>query len=686
MFSKRIIILIILLAISVSFSMALKVGIYNNPPLVYYDKITKTPRGIFTDILKYIANKNGWDLVYVYEDWQKEFQDLKDGKLDVLLDVAYSKDREKYISYSDITVVSNWGVIYRSKRNKIPVSNIFDLKNKKIAVVDDIYYSFLKKEAFNFGINIDFDVTKSYSKAFEALNDGKVDFALADRYFAVNYAFNYHNIEKTTFLFSPVQLRFAFRKNIDKDIIKIINQDLEKLMKTKNSFYYKVIKEYTFRLPKSSNIPSWIYTFMMTAIVLLIVLLAVIYFLRMIIRSKTEEIRNKNKELLKQREELESSYQEMQAMNEELQSSYSELTKYTEKLNRIYSILSEIGYRNADVEKLAEQLLKLAMELIEEADTGSISIDDKGTWKFLATVGHNKDLLNNMNLPAKYFIKMDKVTLIDNIVSENKTNMPKELFEQFEKATVQISKCLIAPIKIGDGIYGNISVDMARNSDKNFSKMSFRIIDAIAAIGSSFLTMNNYAKLQGELQKDVILTLIRLMEIFDPYTEGHSEYVAEHSSDLAQLLGFSKDKVKLLYWSGLLHDIGKVGIPRNVLNKPGRLTDEEYDLIKQHPVFGYELLTASKKLKDLAIIVRHHHERYDGKGYPDGLKGEDIPFESRIITVVDSWHAMRSDRVYRKGLSFKIAREEIVKGLGTQFDPEIGKAFLKLIDKGKTKF
>ena len=134
---------------------------------------------------------------------------------------------------------------------------------------------------------------------------------------------------------------------------------------------------------------------------------------------------------------------------------------------------------------------------------------------------------------------------------------------------------------------------------------------------------------------------------------------------------------------GLLHDIGKIGIPNSIINKPDRLTDEEFEIVKKHPVYGYEILSEIKSMPALSTGARYHHERYDGKGYPDGLKGEQIPFLARIIAVADSYDTMTSNRSYRKYLPQDVVRSEIEKNIGTQFDPAPAEAMLKIIDKDK---
>ncbi|HQC36825.1 MAG TPA: HD domain-containing phosphohydrolase, partial [Thermotogota bacterium] len=188
---------------------------------------------------------------------------------------------------------------------------------------------------------------------------------------------------------------------------------------------------------------------------------------------------------------------------------------------------------------------------------------------------------------------------------------------------------------------------------------------------------------QGKFQKELLRSIIQILELYDLYTSGHSENVAHYSALIAEQVKLDPPWIKQVYWTGLVHDIGKLLVPTQILNKPSGLTDEEYELVKMHPVWGAKVLKTSEQLTGLATDVRHHHERYDGKGYPDGLAGTRIPLTSRIIAVADAYDAMISERSYRTPYTVEKAKEELLKNRGTQFDPELVDVFLSIIDKSK---
>lgn len=183
------------------------------------------------------------------------------------------------------------------------------------------------------------------------------------------------------------------------------------------------------------------------------------------------------------------------------------------------------------------------------------------------------------------------------------------------------------------------------------------------------------------LSVEVMEALAHTIDAKDEYTRGHSVRVAKYSRMLAERLKLSEEDCENIYYMALLHDIGKIGVPNSIINSPSKLTDEEYTVIKTHPGVGYDILSEIKSRPDLSIGARWHHERYDGKGYPDGKVGDEIPFFARIIAVADSYDAMTSNRSYRKYMPQDAVRSEIKKNIGAQFDPNVAKCMLSIIDE-----
>lgn len=177
----------------------------------------------------------------------------------------------------------------------------------------------------------------------------------------------------------------------------------------------------------------------------------------------------------------------------------------------------------------------------------------------------------------------------------------------------------------------------------------------------------------------IVKGIITTLELKDPYTRGHSERVAEYAQILAKESNqFNNDELKSFYYACLLHDIGKVNIPDTILTKPGKLTKEEFELIKTHPIVGAKAVEDVEEIADFMDVILHHHERWDGKGYPIGLKGDTISFSARITAIADAFDAMTSSRSYRSALPLQEAYNRVLEGKGTQFDPQLVELFIKV--------
>jgi len=178
-----------------------------------------------------------------------------------------------------------------------------------------------------------------------------------------------------------------------------------------------------------------------------------------------------------------------------------------------------------------------------------------------------------------------------------------------------------------------------------------------------------------------LTTMAASIDARDRYTSGHSQRVAHWGREIAKEIGLPKNKIDEVYFGGILHDIGKIGIEDEILNKKGKLTPEEYDKIKQHTVIGYEIILQAGMFNELLPAIRSHHERIDGRGYPDGLVGDEIPLMAKILAVSDAFDAMVADRPYRKGLPVEEALQEIKRGAGTQFDPVLARHFIGIVER-----
>ena len=232
-------------------------------------------------------------------------------------------------------------------------------------------------------------------------------------------------------------------------------------------------------------------------------------------------------------------------------------------------------------------------------------------------------------------------------------------------------------------VYGRfVPPPYALSEDASFwQQIAWGII--VFAISGFFLQMFVTAILRSERSFQVVQTLTEAIDDKDKYTNGHSGRVANYAREIARRAGMSEKDQNEIFIMGLVHDVGKIGVPDAVINKPGRLSDEEFGKIKTHTDTGERILEKIEEMPELSVGAHLHHERIAGKGYPGGLKGEEIPIEARIIAVADSYDAMTSNRSYREAMPQSRVREEIEKGIGTQFDPKYAKIMLDMIDEDK---
>ena len=247
----------------------------------------------------------------------------------------------------------------------------------------------------------------------------------------------------------------------------------------------------------------------------------------------------------------------------------------------------------------------------------------------------------------------------------------------------RIRSVMCAPMRTTDQILGVLYVDsqMARE----FSEAE---LELLAAVGNQAGIALHRARLLEEVERlffDVMKAIASLIDAKDGYTHKHSERVAQFGVRLARHLGFDADSRAVVELSGLLHDVGKIGVPDAILNKPGKLTDEEFRQMRLHPVHGARILSQiqSEKVVNILPGVKYHHERWDGKGYPDGLKGEEIPLLGRVLGVADFLDALTSDRSYRKGLTLQEALNMVKDLEGQAFDPAVVKAAVELHERGE---
>ena len=345
------------------------------------------------------------------------------------------------------------------------------------------------------------------------------------------------------------------------------------------------------------------------------------------------------------------------------------LRMFQEMARTTTSSLGEEGSLDLIVSRIA-QAVRAELCILRELDK------ETGTLKLAATYGLEKDIKNPALLES------------DLRVAEEAIASPEPLLMRGRGGPSSSNKAslMCSTLSIKDEVIGTISVSGRVAPVSRKALFTPEDADLFATLSDEATVAVKNAQLHREVQKlflESIASLAATIDAKDPYTEHHSERVVIYSLAIAEELGFSREDKETVRLAAILHDIGKVGVPESVLKKPGRLTVEEYTEMKLHPLKGARIMEHIDQLQPIIPGMRYHHERYDGKGYPDGLIGENIPFVGRIIAVADTYDAMTSARPYRGACAPEYACREIEKNMGTQFDPRTAEAFLSAFSKGK---
>jgi putative nucleotidyltransferase with HDIG domain len=341
------------------------------------------------------------------------------------------------------------------------------------------------------------------------------------------------------------------------------------------------------------------------------------------------------------------------------------------KLNE--SISLSIG-KSAIAERLVEEVKRFmnttsCVLVIEDENTGQLKVE--------AASGTGIESLKNFSLNKSEGITgkvlSDKQPLLVNDLLKN------SYYDSINREPYLGNAFIIAPLLIKGMAIGTLNVT-AKKTGTDFSARDEELLINVASMAA--IAFQN-SRLHERIQEDYFKTITALAVILDardPYTKRHSENVTRYSVAIAREIGFDFTEIETIRRAGLLHDIGKIGIRDDILLKPGKLTDEEFLQIKTHPAKSQEIVGSLPFLKEVSLLVRHHHERYDGRGYPDGKSGEDIELGSRILAVSDSFDAMTTDRPYRKRLPLEAAKAELLRCKSTQFDPKIVDCFISILE------
>lgn len=384
---------------------------------------------------------------------------------------------------------------------------------------------------------------------------------------------------------------------------------------------------------------------------------------------------------------LVAKYRKERQLRTMLKEAEDEIEEHVEDLEILLSFLlgiHEFGVATSgivEIDRLAKLIVINATRLLR-TEIGSLMLVDKETnmLEIAAARGLPEELVKNVHIPIGKGIAGKVVEEGEPILCENIETDKRFSRQSNDKYS---SKSFVSvPLKVQNRVIGVLNINN-KESKQKFDEKDLRLLTILAEQSARTIENAELYKHMQDTYLGTIQTLARAIDAKDPYTKGHSDRVTKYAVKIAKEMNLSQSVIRNIEYSALIHDIGKIGIQESILTKKGGLSGTEYEIVKMHPLIGESIITPVKFLNGVAPLILYHHERFDGKGYLEGLRGEAIPLGARIISVADAFDAMTSDRPYRKALTRKKAREELEKESGKRFDPQVIEAFLRLLDRGE---
>ena len=365
-----------------------------------------------------------------------------------------------------------------------------------------------------------------------------------------------------------------------------------------------------------------------------------------------------------------TSQQEMEEMAEELTENFEQLCFYARIAGRVRTITFS-----------GEMLKDLVADLMDTMRTDIA----------FARLPERSEYNSVISTPTASKMVSDQDVFIDTLLDSIPLSSPSLKEDYFivndsrtttgyEEYAAGPYRFLAVKMKHNDKFYGWMGL-VSFNLAEIFRRSELRLLNSMAEQIAVVITNSDLYRDLERFVINMVKSLVYAIEAKDDYTRGHSERVCRYSLLMAERMGLDEEQKKVLQWSSILHDSGKIGIPESILNKPWRLEDEEYQIVKDHPMKGHTILEPLEQLASSLPGMLHHHERYDGKGYPGGLKGKDIPLEARIIAVADTFDAITSNRAYRPSKSPTEALREMERVAGSQLDPELVEVFKIVLEE-----
>lgn len=618
------------------------------PPFFYIDAAGNFA-GASVDFWKLWEEKTGIPVELVPLPWGRAHEVMKAHEAEVIDTIFWTPERELYLDFAGPLFPMTSSIYFR---RGLSVSSLADLTPYVVgAKLRDALVDYARSQ----NSAIHFRLFPNYSDIVAAAKRRELDCFLMDDLPAHYYLVKYGLLGEFSRAQLPIlnHIYLATWKG-NAEVLTMLKEGLSKFSKEDID---ALLKPYVVALETH---PPWLWKVVFFSLLGGGVALGVLFVFNSLLRKRVAKA------------------------TEALRLQTRALEEAEQKILKTVEVVAALPLLSVSEEEFLSRMLDLALELIPKAHAGSaLLVERDGKGKIVAIRGHSKDLIG-FTFERGDLVVVDEVRVVRGLLDPKRQFSSPERLEKLIALSLPIAETLVAPLLWGGEFFGHLTLDILEGEKEHFDERDLHLVEQFARICVAFHALRKYVQKEELLLERLLFALAQALEYYDGSTRTHSEVSAGYAFEIACSLGLSKEQARLVRWAALVHDIGKIFIPQSILRKPGKLTGEEYELVKLHTLKGEELLASIKDLEPVARIVRHHHERFDGTGYPDGLRGEEIPIESRILAVVDAFEAMTSDRPYRKALSIDEALEELKRFSGTQFDPQVVQAMITLIEEQVT--
>ncbi|PNR95855.1 HD domain-containing phosphohydrolase [Petrotoga sp. 9PWA.NaAc.5.4] len=624
--------------------------------------------GFAVELLKEIENDSTLKFDIVVKNWGEAYSDfISSDYYDLIGLIVPNKERKNQLKfYKNIITITPFVMTLYDNNYSYD-----ELKKFSVGVLRESFLlDVLQREGFE-----DIKIFETNEEIIDELLRNEISSAALEDERIVNSYLILHDLHphiRYVKIFDSYPLTFGSKKENEKPALNVFEDALKKVLKSED---YKLLTQKWMGIASTLALEQQ--KMLSERLILFIICLSILFIILVILYQRNKNILKvlKNTNL-----KLNDSYNEISSLNKK-----NEILN--QKLTKMYKIFYDFT-KDYDTTTILNGIIEELVNMIPEADCGSIGVVRGDQWKIIAAHGF-PDEIYNFTLPFENVIKVGShVKEVKNLSSHN-INIPNSQKDILKKVgAYEIKNSLFMDLRDSQKFVGNISVSTKVNIE--FSESSKQIMEIFARLIEIFMDLKLKEKEAIDAYNYSLTKLTIVAERFDSETSDHMNRICDISYALAKKLGLDEEFSQKIKTYAYYHDIGKILIPIEILKKTGKLNPSEWEIIKKHPEYGADIIGNAEILKVAKNIALYHHERYDGNGYPYGLKGEEIPIEARIVSLVDVYDALRSERPYKRSLSHIESINIILNGddrtTPAQFDPEILKVFIEVVEKFKNRY